>query len=503
MAELLLLEPPRFRSRNTFRLFACLFVTYLCSAQNGFDSNTFGGVSAMPNFKAQFGTNIASTNGFLAAIYVIGNVIGSFAAGPCADRWGRKPGMFIASAITLAGAIVQASAQKTRDLIAGRVVLGVGTVMLGPSAQSWAVEMAHPAYRGIMVGAYQSCFFLGTIVSTWVEYGLTYIKSGSSINWRFPMALQGLPAILVMIFVWFIPESPRWYVAQGDNEKAREILIKYHGGGNPNSKIVALEMEEMLGSISTTGADKRWWDFRKLFNTRASRHRIWIVLAVGFFGQLDLPPTSYYFPLMVQTAGITSERSQLLCNALQTPIMMISTLAGLSIVERYGRRKLLMSSSAWMSISVAVIIACTATQQGHPAVGLTGIAFIYVFLVAFAFVWTPFQALYPTEVLATNSRAKGLALSGLWLNIVNFINTYAAPVGITNSSWRFYFLYLAVDFVGIIVIYFTFVETRGRSLEEMDKIFDDPHPVTASLAMQKVAVEETKSGEVNLIHTDP
>ncbi|EGO28066.1 hypothetical protein SERLADRAFT_447278 [Serpula lacrymans var. lacrymans S7.9] len=486
MAEVLLLEPPRFCSFNTFRLFCCLFVTYLCSAQNGFDSNTFGGVSAMPDFKAQFG-----------------NVIGSFVAGPCADRWGRRWGMFIASAITLAGAIVQASAQKRRDLIAGRVVLGIGTVMLGPSAQSWAVEMAHPAYRGVMVGAYQSCFFLGTIISTWVEYGLTYLKTASTINWRLPMALQGLPAILVIVLVWLIPESPRWYIAQGENEKARQILIKYHGNGNPESKIVALEMEEMLQSISTTGSDKKWWDFRSLFNSRASRHRIWIVLAVGFFGQLDLPPTSYYFPLMVQTAGITSERSQLLCNALQTPIMMIATLVGLNFIERYGRRKLLMMSSAWMTASVAVIIACTATQQGHPTIGLVGIAFIYVFLVAFALIWTPFQALYPTEVLSTNSRAKGLALSGLWLNIVNFINTYAAPVGISNSSWRFYFLYLVIDFVGIPVIYFTFVETRGRSLEELDAIFDDPHPVRKSLAMQAVAVEETKEGGVNLIHSVP
>lgn len=74
MAEALLLEPPKFLSRTTFKLFACLFVTYLCSAQNGFDSNTFGGVSAMPNFKAQFGTNIAATNGFLAALYVIGKL---------------------------------------------------------------------------------------------------------------------------------------------------------------------------------------------------------------------------------------------------------------------------------------------------------------------------------------------------------------------------------------------------------------------------------------------
>ena len=137
-------------------LYLILIPAYLCSTTNGFDSNTFGGVSDMPNFKAQFGTNIASNTGFLAALYVVGeipkfyhyivvkkslagNVIGSFVAGPCADRWGRKWGMFIASLVTLGGAIAQASAQHRRDLIAGRILLGVGTVMLGPSAQSYTV----------------------------------------------------------------------------------------------------------------------------------------------------------------------------------------------------------------------------------------------------------------------------------------------------------------------------------------------------------------------------
>ena len=79
-------------------------------------------------------------------------------------------------------------------------------------------------------------------------------------------------------------------------------------------------------------------------------------------------------------------------------------------------------------------------------------------------------------------------MSGLWLNIISFINTYAAPVGITNSGWKFYILYLAVDAVGILFIYLFFVETKGRSLEEIDEIFSDPHPVRKSLQKQEVLV---------------
>jgi len=79
-------------------------------------------------------------------------------------------------------------------------------------------------------------------------------------------------------------------------------------------------------------------------------------------------------------------------------------------------------------------------------------------------------------------------MSGLWLNIISFVNTYAAPVGITNSGWKFYLLYLGIDALGIAAIYFTFVETKGRTLEEIDEIFADPHPVRRSLQKREVIV---------------
>jgi hypothetical protein len=151
--------------------------------------------------------------------------------------------------------------------------------------------------------------------------------------------------------------------------------------------VVAVELDEMMQMISTEGSDKRWWDFRDLFNNRATRYRTFLVTCIAWFGQLDLPPTSYYFPLMAKTAGITSVQTQLLLNALQTPIMMVAALCGLRFVEKLGRRKLLMASSAGMSASVIVITACTANQAGKPAVGGTGVAFLYVFLVVFAFAW--------------------------------------------------------------------------------------------------------------------
>ncbi len=197
---------------------------------------------------------------------------------------------------------------------------------------------------------------------------------------------------------------------------------------------------------------------------------------------------SYYMPLMAKNAGIESTQQQLLVNALQSPIMTIGTLLGVRFIDIAGRRKMLMASSTVCTFSVLIIVICSALQNTHPNLGLVGISFVFVFLFAFAFVWTPCQALYPSEVLSYNARAKGLAMSGLWLNIVSFINTYAAPVGITNSGWKFYCLYLAVDALGIVFIYLFFVETKGRTLEEIDEIFADEHPVRRSLRKREVVV---------------
>ena len=143
-------------------------------------------------------------------------------------------------------------------MIVGRVVLGVGSVMLGPAAMSYVVELAHPAYRGTVVGLYNGCYFIGAIVSTWVEYGIAGDEAGG-LNWRLPMALQALPCVVVLAGIWFCPESPRWLVSRGRAQEAEAVLIKYHGEGDPNHELVRIEMEEMRDAISTEGSDKVMW----------------------------------------------------------------------------------------------------------------------------------------------------------------------------------------------------------------------------------------------------
>lgn len=139
----------------------------------------------------------------MSTYLLLGNVLGSFIAGPLADGLGRKMGMFVANFVVITGSVVQASAYQRRDMIVGRVILGIGSVLLGilqsrlrrrtllissrrigPSAQSYTVEISHPAYRGVMMGLYNGCYFIGAIVSTckyqtWVSHDRFIIWSVS------------------------------------------------------------------------------------------------------------------------------------------------------------------------------------------------------------------------------------------------------------------------------------------------------------------------------------
>jgi MFS family permease len=118
--------------------------------------------------------------------------------------------MALGSAICVIGTVLQTAGQSLAALEGGRFILGMGAVIVQTAGPGYVVEMAYPKYRGQLTGGYQTCFFLGTIVSTWLEYGLNFIKTDSTFVWRLPLAMQGLPSILVLCFVWMIPETPRW-----------------------------------------------------------------------------------------------------------------------------------------------------------------------------------------------------------------------------------------------------------------------------------------------------
>lgn len=160
--------------------------------------------------------------------------------------------------LIIIGMIIAVAGANLGSFTAGRFVLGFGITLCAMAAPAYTMEIAPPHWRGRCTGLYNCGWFGGSIPAAAVTYGCNYINSNWS--WRVPLILQAFACTFVVCGVWFIPESPRYLMANNREDEAFEILAKYHGGGDMNAKLVQLQIVEFKESITSTGSDKTWWD---------------------------------------------------------------------------------------------------------------------------------------------------------------------------------------------------------------------------------------------------
>ncbi|KAL2871588.1 putative MFS lactose permease [Aspergillus lucknowensis] len=491
---------PRLLSKSMLKLYWCIAVACLNSCINGYDGSLMGSINSYRQYREYFGFDPdegTPTTGVVYAIYTIGNIVGSFFAGPFTDFRGRRVGMAIGALWIIVGTIVQATCHNLGGFMAGRFLLGFGVATSATAGPAYVSEIAHPAYRGAMTGLYNVLWFGGGIPGTFIPWKTSFIDGTQS--WRIPVWLQMVYSGLVLLLCFTIPESPRWLISCDRHEAAIRVLAEYHGEGDRNSPIVQLEYREMVEDISNVGADKRWWDYRELFDTRETRYRSMLVLFMALFGQWSgNGPVSYYYPQMLSGAGITSNSTRLLLQGLQNIVQFGGAIFGALITDRIGRRPQLLISTSIIVFIFAIITALNATNvvdgpDGEVIAksGVTAraqIAMIFIFGFVYSAGWTPNQAMYPVECLRYESRAKGMGLSNFFVNIASFYNTFVTGIAFTRAGWKYYFLFIFWDTFEVLVIYFLFVETSKRTLEELTIIFQQRNPVQASLDKEEIFI---------------
>jgi MFS family permease len=240
-------------------------------------------------------------------------------------------------------------------------------------------------------------------------------------------------------------------MANDRHEEALAILAKYHGEDDASSPLVQLEFREMQEEISLTGSDKRWWDFRELFNNREVRYRTMLVIAISIFGQgFGNGAVSYYYPQMLSGAGIEDNHLQLLLQGMQSVLSFIGALIGAAFTDKWGRRPQLLVSTCLMVVLFSIVLPLNATNIKTAADGTitakrasqasAEIALIFIFSFVFAAGITPLQGLYAVEVLRFESRSKGMAVYTLWGNIAGFYNTFVTGIAFSGAGWKYYYL---------------------------------------------------------------
>jgi len=193
---------------------------------------------------------------------------------------------------------------------------------------------------------------------------------------------------------------------------------------------------------------------------------------------------------MIQNAGITDKNKQLLINAINPIFSMMGAIYGATLLDKLGRRFMMLAGLTGALASYIMLTAFTASASTHPSLSYEVIVSIFLFGIIFAWGFTPLQTLYAVECLENRTRAKGSGLNFLFLNVAMVVNTYGISVGIAKIGWKLYVVYIVWICIEIITIYFFFVETAGKTLEEMRSVFEADNPRKESTKKTRVEIDE-------------
>ena len=252
---------------------------------NGFDSSLMGSINAMTQYQKSFGlTGAGASTGLIFIIYNLGQIAAFPFCGLLADGYGRRKCIFIGCVLVCVGTAIQVTANQQGHFMGGRFVLGFGAAIASAAGPTYIVELAHPSFRGFQAGMYNNFWWLGNILAGWTTYG-SDLHLHNSWAWRVPTLVQCFLPAIAGAFILFFPESPRWLIAHDRREDAVKIFARYHAEGDESAPIVKLQVAEIVEQMKLYRDDNPWWDFRELFNTRAARYRLFMVITMAFFGQ--------------------------------------------------------------------------------------------------------------------------------------------------------------------------------------------------------------------------
>ncbi|OAA56239.1 General substrate transporter [Niveomyces insectorum RCEF 264] len=482
-------------SKESRHLYFAIFVAFCCACANGYDSALMTSLIAMPHFQDTFHSGTTGPQvSVIFSLYTVGAMVASPFAAILSDRRGRRAAMFSGGFIIIVGMIIAATANTLAQFVVGRFILGMGISVMTVAAPAYAVEISPPHWRGRCTGFYNCGWFGGSIPAAAVTYGTNYINSNYS--WRIPLILQAFACVIVICAIPFVPESPRFLIANGRDAEAVAFLAKYHGNGDVNSRLVQLEVEEMRENIRMDGIDKSSWDYRPFLFTHSGRWRMAQVLMISIFGQFSGNGLGYFNTVIFNNLGVTSVSQQLGYNLLNSVLSAVGALTAVALTDRMPRRKVLV----WGTLTCAISLACNSglsaaldaqTKAGAIQIsyGQGALATYFLFNIFFSFTYTPLQAVIPTEALETTTRAKGLAASSIIVNAMGFINQFAGPIALQNIGYKYIYIFVGWDVLEALMWYLFGVESQGRTLEELEWVYNQPNPVKASLKVDKVIVQ--------------
>jgi len=437
----------------------------------GFDSGVINGtVDALGH---AFGTR-AATTGFAVASVLLGCAVGAFVAGTIADRLGRRPTMLLDGALFLASAVATGLAGSAAFFMASRLVGGLAIGGASVLAPMYISEVAPPQLRGRLASLQQLAIVLGLFCAFLSNDILARLAGGAAATfwlgapaWRWMFWMEAMPSLAFLAGVLLIPESPRFLVAHGRRDAARQIFARI--GGNAEALVRQVE-QSLRGEHRPRLSDLIERGTANLAPV------VWIGMGLAAFQQLvGINIIFYYGEVLWKSAGAT-EQWALRINLLTGLVNILATIPAIALVDRAGRKPLLLAGSAGMAVTLGALAAVFATAgigaNGKPlltqAAAVTGLAAANLYIVAFAMSWGPVMWVLLGEMFPNRMRGAALAVSGATNWVANFTITVTfLPLLSVAGLAGAYALYALAAMVSLPFVWATVRETRGKTLEQM------------------------------------
>lgn len=429
------------------------------------------GMQVLQSWQDRFGNPQGSTLGFFGASSAIGGVIPFIFLSWIGDKFGRRLPTALGSVVIIVGVIVEFFATSLNMYIGGKIVLGFGSSLIQMGAPVLVTELSHPKERVQVTTFYNTSIVLGYVIGAWATFGCNKIDSQWS--WRLPTLIQVVPSAYQFCLIWFCPESPRWLMAKGRTQEARDILTKYHGECDPQSELVKIECAEIQQAIAKEAENNMTW--KRFFSSRANLKRIFLCFATALFSQSsgNLLVSSYLTQILLAT-GLKTSYQITLMNGMVTLWQYIVAIFVTLIIDKFRRRFFFLTGSAGVLVTFVVwtIAAERYLVQGSLAAGHLVIACIFFFQAFYTFAWTNLVVTYPLEVVTLQMRAKAWAFVLLTIQVSSIFGNYVNPIGLKYIGWKFYIYYCIWVLIVFLTVYFFFVETSGPTLEELAYLFE-------------------------------
>ncbi|KAK5173969.1 uncharacterized protein LTR77_001048 [Saxophila tyrrhenica] len=437
----------------------------------GYDQGVFGGLLTNPLFQSTFDNPNPTIQGQITSTYYLGCVFGAVVSRFVGDFLGRRQAIMLGCTLLTVGGAIQATSFGLPQLFVGRIVAGLGTGLNTTAIPMWHVESAKGLHRGKLVTLELVLNIFGIVIAHFLNYGLSF-ETQSAVSWRFPVAFQCFFAILTFSLVLVLPESPRWLILRDRQEEAAAVVARYHTLPASDVHVRAI-VEGIAESVAQEVADSKGSSWKEMFHNGRQQNfrRICLGAGTAFMQQLaGCNIVATYLPVALENSiGLGHHLSLILAGCNEISLMFWGAFSIL-LIDRWGRKPLLLTSSLGMAISLFLI--AIALSYGFENSGIMATVAIFLYNVFFGLGLLAIPWLYPAEINSQSMRNTGASISTTtnWLFV--YVVVLVTPLGISNLGYGYYLMFGLFTLTFLPFIWYFYVETAGLTLEQIDQVFE-------------------------------